>query len=440
MAHVPDSGLNFIIVGASVAGLASAIALKASGHNVTVLEQKMQLGGADSIKRLADNGGPGRSRDYIGLNRWDPELLSEARGEFLLFRCVDLLQMLYNEAIRKPVRSSTLTVLERESTPTTVLFGAKVIDIDFKSCSATLQSGQKYIGDVVIGADGESGIVRHSLMRGELALEALEDSTADKRDAPINLAIIPKTLGVADAELAEFWENRNLGTVWMGSNRGAQTCLGESEDIALWVYTPDNFHQDETLVQDALASKLIHALGPCDPQIQKLAALAGKFACVQLKDHYELESWVSESGTVMVLGEAAHPFPAASLHTYSIALEDGAFLGKIFSHTRNRNRIPEFLHAFEDHRRHRCFQIRGFEKRYIDLITLPDGKMQANRDELMRANHAAGRNVMDGPESDLLQMLDDTRMVFAYEPTDDADEWWMSWGRLRDAAGASDQS
>jgi len=226
----------------------------------------------------------------------------------------------------------------------------------------------------------------------------------------------------------------------MGSNRCAITCLaGKEEDMAFWVYSPDD-SPDGTWVEE-VTTKIGDILGPCDPQLQKLAALCGPATCIQIKDHYELESWVSESGTVVVLGEAAHPFPPVSLHTYSVALEDGAFMGQIFSHTRSPDRIPEFLYAFEEHRRDRCSRIRGFEEQYIaSFLTLPDGEMQTQRDALMRANQAAGRNVMDGPESGLQQMLDDTRMVFGYEPADDADEWWMSWGRLRDApaAGAYD--
>ncbi|KAJ7651768.1 hypothetical protein B0H17DRAFT_1215229 [Mycena rosella] len=53
----------------------------------------------------------------------------------------------------------------------------------------------------------------------------------------------------------------------------------------------------------------------------------------------------------------------------------------------------------------------------------------------MRANTAAGRNVMDpnpdSEESNFPQIINDTRMIFSYGPADDADEWWMPWGRLR---------
>ncbi|KAJ6520801.1 hypothetical protein DFH09DRAFT_1426764 [Mycena vulgaris] len=48
--------------------------------------------------------------------------------------------------------------------------------------------------------------------------------------------------------------------------------------------------------------------------------------------------------------------------------------------------------------------------------------------------------VMDAPDSDLQGMHDDMLMVFGYEPEDDADEWWMTWGRFRDSNTAEKQN
>ncbi|KAJ7488120.1 hypothetical protein FB451DRAFT_1226471 [Mycena latifolia] len=449
-----EPALNFIIVGASIAGLASAIALKASRHNVLVLEKESQLGGTYSVQsrcaRIAPNGskilldwgleaqikanaatapgfdvykydgGMAPQRDFIGRNLWDPELLSEARGNFVHFWHRDLVRILYEEAT-----SSQGDLIS----PVTVLFGSEVVNVDCDSCSVILASGEIHGGDAIIGADGAGGIVRRTLIQEE-------DVDPESCDVPTGMAlcgaVIPKALAVKHPDLAVFYEYPR-GTVELGSKRGAMTCpVGSKNDIMLWVYTPDG-SQDGTWTEEA-EQKITDVLGPCDAQIKHLAALAGPATCVQIQDRYELDSWVSESGRVLVLGEAAHPFPAAALHTYSIALEDGAFIGKIFSHTRNRDRVPEFLHAFEEHRRSRSLHIREMERQYIGVITLPDGEMQQGRDAGMRANHAAGRNVMDAQESHLQQMQDEMRMLFAYDPADDADEWWMSWGRLRDSA------
>jgi hypothetical protein len=63
-------------------------------------------------------------------------------------------------------------------------------------------------------------------------------------------------------------------------------------------------------------------------------------------------------------------------------------------------------------RKPRCTHIDLSEKQYIDVMALPDGPMQAARDAAMRANEAAGRNVMDAGNLDLQQMWDGMRMVY----------------------------
>ncbi|KAJ7166045.1 hypothetical protein C8R46DRAFT_293641 [Mycena filopes] len=471
--------LKFIVVGASTAGLASAIALKAAGHDVLVLEKDKRLGGPESIPtggvRLPPNGckilfdwgleaeiranavvgegftvykyeGHAAGRDYIGTHRWDPELLSEARGDFLQMRHRDILRILHDAALRPSCRPQQQNghhqhahATDSEPAPpkVTVRFDAEVVDADFDACTVTLRSGEVLRGHALIGADGASGFIRRRLLEEE----GDEDEDVERDYVPKGLAvysaIIPRAVAVKDRDVARLYEypQRNMVSFSMGSNRGAQAFLaGKDEDVVFWVYTPDSA-QDGTWT-DPAQLQISNVLGLCDPLIKRLAALSGPATCVQIKNHRQLESWVSQSGKVVALGEAAHPFPIISLHTYSIAIEDGAFIGKIFSHTRDAARIPEFLHAFEENRKPRCARIDQSEMQYVDVMALPFGPMQAGRDAAMRANEAAGRNVMDAGEVSLQAMWDDMRMVFGYDPADDADEWWMTWGRLRNAPNA----
>ncbi|KAK6977622.1 FAD-binding-3 domain-containing protein [Favolaschia claudopus] len=468
-----NTPLKFIIIGASTAGLVSAIALRASGHEVLVIEKDEELGGSPSIPtggvRLPPNGckilfdwgleaqirahaivgegftvykyeGTDSGRDYLGTNRWDPELLRESRGDFLQIRHRDLIRLLYDTALGKPLKNDSEPQLNGHtpSQPITFEFGAEVVDADFDTCSVTLKSGVVHHGDAIIGADGASGFVRRRLLAEDVAPLLVSGTDDERRGLALYAAIIPKSAAVVDEELSKLYEypQRNMVTFSMGSNRGAQAFLaGEDEDIVFWVYTPD---ADEDGSWTQVAEKNItDVVGPCDPLIRRLAALAGPATCVQIKNYYELKSWVSKSGNAVVLGEAAHPFPVVSLHTYSVAIEDGAFIGKLFSHSRKPARVREFMSAFEETRKARCLHIDHSEKQYIDVMALPDGPMQATRDAAMRANEAAGRNVMDAADVDLQQMWDDMRMIFGYDPADDADDWWMSWGRLRDAPSAS---
>ncbi|KAF7323836.1 FAD-binding-3 domain-containing protein [Mycena kentingensis (nom. inval.)] len=431
-----EKRIRFIVAGASAAGLTAAIGLKAAGHDVLVLEKETQLGGPDAIPsggiRLPPNGckvlfdwgleeeirkhavvgkgftvwkyeGVDGGRDFLGTNRWPPELLTDARGDFLQMRHKDLLQILYDAALRAHTRKA--------------------------SESSLLHA------DAIIGADGARGYFRRALLAQES-----ESIDADvPRGLAVYSAIIPKARALTDPLVAKLYETpqNQMVTFWQGPNRGAQALLtGAEEDLTLWVYTPDT-EQDGSWTQPADV-RITDVVGKCEPLIERLAQLSGPATCVQIKNSHNLESWVSKSGKVVVLGEAAHPYPTISLHTYSIAIEDGAFVGKIFSHTRNTGRVPEFLYAFEEARKPRCLHIYQSEKQYIDMMALPHGAMQAERDASMRANDAAGRNVMDsGDEHALQRMWDDMRMVFGYDPADAADEWWISWGRLRNSPDSS---
>ncbi|KAJ7831474.1 hypothetical protein B0H13DRAFT_2289250 [Mycena leptocephala] len=424
-----EPGLRFIIVGASIAGLTSALALKASGHSVLVLEKEPHLAEAEMTSsggaRLSPNGckvlfdwglenevrenavvgegfmmypyepkGKESGPDYFGLSIWDHELLMEARGDFLLMR------MAIGSSDHSFQRGS-----HRHRCTT---------------CAVTLRSGENHSADAIIGADGASGIVRKCLMK--------ENTNPARDDALTGLAvystIIPKSIAIKDEGLAKIYDypQSNMVTILMGNNRGAKVFLaGKERDVLLWVYTPDG-SQDGSWNERA-ERHIGEVVGSCDPLLQKLVAHAGPSTCVQIKDHCELDSWVSRSGNVLVLGEAAHPSPPTGAHTCSVAIEDGVFIGKIFSHTRDSDRIPEFFYAFEENRKPRCAFILQAEKNHVGFITLPDGHKQISRDATMRANHAAGRNVLDVPEAgDILGMWDELRKIFDYDPMDAADE------------------
>ncbi|KAF7335706.1 FAD-binding-3 domain-containing protein [Mycena venus] len=456
-----EPGLKFIIVGASIAGLTSALALKAAGHSVLVLEKEEHLCGADTIPsggaRVPPNGckvlfdlgleaeirenavvgeglmmytynseGKDEGWEYFGLNLWDPELLIEACGDFLQMRHRDLVHILYNATMKERGTDDQSGCL---SGVVTILFDAEVTDIDCDNCVVTMRSGEKHTGDAIVGADGASGLVRKCLIKEH-------DSSRD--DAFTGLAFysanIAQSIAIGDDELTKLYQypRSNMVTLLVGNNRGAEVFLaGKDRDIQLCVYTPDS-PQDGSWNEKAKRD-IREVVGPCNLLMQKLVAHAGPSTCVQIKDHCELNSWVSTSGKVLVVGEAAHPFPPISLHTCSVAIEDGAFLGKIFSHTQDPSRIPEFFNAFEENRCGTLAALTSFKLRRAmsTFMTLPDGEKQISRDAMMRANHAAGRNVLDAPEEDMHTLWENLRKVYGYDPADAADEWWVSWGRFR---------
>ncbi|KAJ7192812.1 hypothetical protein GGX14DRAFT_577806 [Mycena pura] len=243
-----------IIVGASVSGLASAIALKSAGHSVLVLEKDPQLGGVGSVpngsgcaaippngcKILLDlglaaeikaNAAPvsgfacfkyGDGQRSIGLNRLDPEMLAEARGGYMQFAHRDLIRILYDVAL-KP--SNHLHESNEGSAPrVSVLLGAEVVNVDCEACSVTLRSGQIHTGDAIIGADGANGVVRRTLMQ--------EEGTSPENDIAMGIAaytaIVPNAL-VLEHDLTVFYDYPG-STFWLGPNRGVTTYPVEERD------------------------------------------------------------------------------------------------------------------------------------------------------------------------------------------------------------------
>ncbi|KAF7371324.1 FAD-binding-3 domain-containing protein [Mycena sanguinolenta] len=438
-------------------GLASAIALKRAGHSVLVLEKDLQLGGIGSVlngsgcaqicpngcKILLDWGleaeinaksapcsgfslykytaGEAPGPDQFGINRYDPAVLDEARGRYLQFAHRDLVRMLHDAAIEPSDKIGSSSAAQ-----VSIVLGAEVVNVDCEACSVTLQSGDIHTAHAIIGADGTRGVVRKTLIEEEGIFQQSDDGLG----VALYHAIVPKVL-VDEHDLTVFYHHLGM-TVWGGPNRGLRTfVVGNEQNVSLFLYTPDSC-QDSTWTREA-EMKFTDVLGPCDERIRNLAELTGPATCIQ-REPSQLESWVSESGRVLVLGDAAHPFPPGATQAYAAALEDAAFIGKIFSHTKNPTRVPDFFRAFQEHREPRVSHIRQVEEEYLNNILMPDGEVKVKRDAAMRARHAVGQNVMDG---DLEHMMEDVRIMFGYDSGDDADEWWMTWGRYLDASELS---
>ncbi|KAJ6483245.1 hypothetical protein C8R45DRAFT_1215119 [Mycena sanguinolenta] len=435
--------------------LASAIALKRAGHNVLVLEKDLQLGGIGSVpngsgcaqicpngcKILLDWGLEAEidaksapcwgfslykymareaiDPDHLGINRYDAAVLDEARGRYVQFVHRDLLRC------------------------TSICW--EVANVDCDACSVTLRSGETHTAHAIIGADGARGVVRTTLIEEE-------EGTAQQSDDGLGVALyhatVPKAL-LDEHDLSVFYHHLGM-TVWTGPNRGRHLVysvlkadihsndaglrafvVGNEQDISLFLFTPD-ICQASTWTQEA-KTKITDVLGPCDEQIRKLAELAGpRSACDMIQPRTN-----SNPGCRKAEGFSSWVMPPirsrpgrkhGATQAYSVALEDAAFVGKIFSHTKNPVRVPEFFRAFQEHREPRVSYILGVQDHYSFLLLMPDGETQVHRDAALRARHAVGQNVFD---DDLEDMMEADRIMFSYDSADDADEWWINWGRYR---------
>jgi len=125
-----------------------------------------------------------------------------------------------------------------------------------------------------------------------------------------------------------------------------------------------------------------------------------------------------------------------------MALEDGAVLAKLFSHIRTYDQIVSLLFAFQDLRQPHVQRVYRKEvEQDIGFMTLPPGEEAEGRNDWMRSRRDAGLDVLasDG-DSEELSEWSESKEVFGYDAEDDADNWWMEWGLLRERARGTDIS
>ncbi|KAJ8588135.1 FAD/NAD(P)-binding domain-containing protein [Rhizopogon salebrosus TDB-379] len=445
MSEKAELRINFLVVGGGIAGLACAIALRRVGHNVVVLERssdadvsKMSHGGIrlpPNVSKILFHWGLERALrrvsitsaaveiaiydtgEFVGTHRWEEEVLRETRGEYLFLHHVGLRQVLHEAAIAAGAE---------------VRLGVSVVSVDGDGDSphVKLATGETLMADVIVGADGRSSIVQKAIVGkdvyGSSPYHCLFYNTT-----------VPGALMRADPALAPFFSQRVESMyLWMGNNRSALGFrVGGKDEFGLHFWVParqEGVSDDDCWGGGVDSDEMQQQLGSCEPRLLKMAKLAATPARVQVKMVLPMEDWVDANGRLVIIGEAAHPLPAGSLQGGAMAVEDAAVLAKLFSHLRAEDQISTFLHAFQDLREGRCASVVQSEQCNLYFQMLPAGRQQEERDHEMRARAARGESVFGSGEA--AEQWEQLKELFGYDAEDEADDWWVKWGLLRERA------
>ncbi|KAG5643091.1 hypothetical protein DXG03_001587 [Asterophora parasitica] len=135
------------------------------------------------------------------------------------------------------------------------------------------------------------------------------------------------------------------------------------------------------------------------------------------------------------------PHQPGSVQATAMTIEDAAVLAKLFSHLRTEDQISSFLWAFQDLRQPRCNSVIQKEVGIVWYMTMPEGEHQQMRDKTMRAKRDAGLGILQASdESEESPEWKEIKEVFAYDAEDEADNWWVEWGMLRERSRGVDVS
>ncbi|KAF7335442.1 6-hydroxynicotinate 3-monooxygenase [Mycena venus] len=426
--------IDFLIIGAGVSGLACAMALRRVGHRVVVLEREKKIGESDVGRgvRLPPNlskilyhwnlqpevySVAAKSKQILisrmetgtrlGMHYWDEEVLRETRGEFLFAHLSDLRNMMYAVAIGQGA---------------TIRLNSTVVAVDPERRVVTLDSGETLTADVIVGADGVSGLIRPILLAEQKIQEATEPSLC------MYSAVIPKASVEKDPKSKIFYEPEVVSMFsFFGNNQSVISHpIGGSLAFTFTLYRPlDDF-------ENAPLAGMRKALENVAPRLKNLAPMISHPRRFPVFEHPALEDWVDKTGRLVVVGGAAHPIPPGSTQYYAMGVEDGAVLAKLFSHLNTHSQITDFLYAFQELRQPRCEMVIASETNIIRYMGMPNCPAQEARDQAMIAKHEADADLfvyVDGEEESA--EWTEIKTVFGYDAEDEADNWWVSWGLLK---------
>ncbi|GAN07197.1 salicylate hydroxylase [Mucor ambiguus] len=378
--------LSVIVVGGGLGGLATAIALKRAGHKVTVLEGAKQLSevGAGiqvppNTSRILDAWGlldrfktkvvwPGNinmrrysTGEIIGSTPLKPKMIERYGYPYLLIHRADYLQLLYDHSVELGIE---------------VVLGARVDSVDDDAVAVRLSNGSVYTGNMIIGADGIRSNVRAAVIPDETILPKKSTNCAYRATVPVDIMR-------SDPEIAHLMDDLN-SNCWIGYRRHIMAYPMRGGELYNLVMS----HPGEAAVgkwnEPGNLDEMKYHYRNFDPVIRKV--LTHVTGCLKwtLADLPVLSHWVSPSGRVVLIGDAAHAMLPYLAQGAAQAIEDGATLGVLFSQIESVDEIPDLLKLYEKIRRPRAEKIQKGALDNGDIWHMPDGDDQIARDKAMK--------------------------------------------------------
>ncbi|KAI0780295.1 hypothetical protein C8Q74DRAFT_1416832 [Fomes fomentarius] len=473
--------VEFVIIGGSICGLSTAIALARVGHKVTLFDitnpfeptpldggcrlppnsTKMyyRWGLEERLRKCAIKSrgrgtyGTVDSGSVIASQDWEEEMMEEIGGDFLLVhvRCgfsIIVFALPLSSTFAHAVQYTHLreTLAEfAEELGATIRHGpeAEVVSVhaDPQRPSVTLKSGEIVYADVVVGADGNywSGCTRRELM------DVLEQ---EDEHEPTGIAVYNSIIPDHDLDRVEdkvFLEKiRGSGRVftWFGtSEHGAQIYPIKQLDgeplLMLCVYTTHKFDGDEEKeerVYDATVEMLLDELKDADEELRQLASHATRISCMPIYERPALEDWVHPDGRIICIGEAAHPTPVGSTYTFGMSTGDAAVLGRLFTHLHRKEQIDSFLNAVQEIRQSRVENVIRASTSNVFAVSLPPGLAETHDRQMRERAMEGAANLSRRRGQSSEEMMQVIEMIFGYDPEDEADDWWFQWGVMQERA------
>jgi len=381
--------LDIVIVGAGLGGVGAAISLLLAGHDVTILEAASEIGEVGAGIQILPNSSrilqSWGMREMLEPYATKPKRVNMLgwKGNLISYLDTEQSASNYPGTFYWDFHRANLhrCLLERSvELGAKIKTSARVVDVQIaedRAATATvlLESGEEFVADLVVGADGINTKLRE-------ILERRPDPPTPTGDLAYRLLLNTEDM-LKDPELAEFVTNPQVN-YWLGPDAHAVNYVlrgGKLFNMVLLV--PDDMPVGgaNTLAGDVKEMRALFK--DWDPRIPKLLSLCESVYKWRLQIRMGMETWSHPSGAFTMLGDAVHatlPYLASGA---GMCLEDGAVLGELFSRAPNP-RNPEtkrhLLRIYEQCRKDRTEMVvkRGNIQQH--LYHVHDGPEQVERD------------------------------------------------------------
>jgi len=433
-------GLNIIVVGAGLGGLAATYTLAHAGHRVTLLESAAVIGEVGAGIQVSPNAtrlllrwglGPllegtvvqptaivfrrFDTGERIGYTRWGERMVEQHGAPYYQVHRADYHAMLLRLARTAPDTHIRLGATVRGVQPDPAGPGGP---------SVTLASGEVLYADLIVAADG----VKSSLQK---AVTGLEDAPTPTGDAAYR-AVIPTDLMFEDPELRPLLETPEMIS-WMAPERHlVGYCIRNKKEYNLVLVHPDD-GSVESWTEEGSGDKMRADFADFDSSVRKMLGFVKSTLKWRLMDRKPLPTWVHPEGRLVLLGDACHPMLPYRAQGAAMAVEDAAVLGDLLSRVSSLTQLPTLLRAYQDLRLPRTTATQASSRLAQKILHFPDGPEQRERDEAMRAAMAAELEGKPIPDGNPNQWADRTKSCrqFDYDAYAEVEQWWENGGRGR---------
>ncbi len=371
------SDLRVAVVGAGIAGLTLAAALREAGVRCLIYERAPKLGEVGAGIQLSPNGTRLLERLGVGsalreravrpaaieMRRWDSGglLMRTVLGQ----ACEDMYQGPYYCLHRADLHAILTDLLPGD----VIRLATSVVGVTDAGGKAAIRfaDGSVDTADVIVGADGIRSVVRQAL---------IDDEPRFSGQAVYRGLIASDRLpGLLDEPRVQIWLGPGQHCVCYPVSAGRQISFVATAPAGQW--------RSESWTEEAKADDVIEAYQGWNPQVQSLLDAADRVTRWALHDRAPVSRWSGRR--ITIAGDAAHPMLPFGAQGANQAIEDAVTLAACLSAATSAQ-VPAALRRYEEIRRPRTEHVQQSILRNARNHHFADGAEQRARDQAMNEN------------------------------------------------------